>query len=48
MGNKCLKTLYVGTEQLKKIKLLSEKTKVPQSVYVREAVDMVLRKYEKS
>ena len=46
-NNKCLRTLYIETEQLRKIKLLSDKTRVPQSVYVREAVDMVLKKYEK-
>jgi predicted DNA-binding protein len=27
------------------LKRLSEKTKVPQSVYVREALDMLLEKY---
>jgi predicted DNA-binding protein len=27
------------------LKKLSEKTKVPQSVYVREALDMLLEKY---
>jgi predicted DNA-binding protein len=32
-------------EQLEALKRLSEKTKVPQSVYVREALDMLLEKY---
>jgi predicted DNA-binding protein len=32
-------------EQLDALKRLSEKTKVPQSVYVREALDMLLEKY---
>jgi predicted DNA-binding protein len=30
---------------LEALKRLSEKTKVPQSVYVREALDMLLEKY---
>ena len=32
-------------EQLDALKRLSQKTKVPQSVYVREALDMLLEKY---
>jgi hypothetical protein len=31
---------------VEKIKRLSERTKVPQAVYVREGLDLLLRKYE--
>ena len=39
------RTIYVKSEQVEALKKLSEKTKVPQSVYVREALDMLLEKY---
>ncbi len=42
---KVARTIYLKGEQLEALKKLSEKTKVPQSVYVREALDMLLEKY---
>ncbi len=42
---KVARTIYIKDEQLDALKRLSEKTKVPQSVYVREALDMLLEKY---
>ncbi len=42
---KVARTIYIKDEQLEGLKRLSEKTKVPQSVYVREALDMLLEKY---
>jgi len=42
---KIARTIYIKGEQLEALKRLSEKTKVPQSVYVREALDMLLEKY---
>lgn len=39
------RTIYIKGEQMEALKRLSEKTKVPQSVYVREALDMLLEKY---
>ena len=42
---KVARTIYMKEEQLDALKRLSEKTKVPQSVYVREALDMLLEKY---
>lgn len=42
---KVARTIYIKGEQLEALKKLSEKTKVPQSVYVREALDMLLEKY---
>jgi len=42
---KIARTMYIKGEQVEALKRLSEKTKVPQSVYVREALDMLLEKY---
>jgi len=42
---KVARTIYIKDEQVEALKRLSEKTKVPQSVYVREALDMLLEKY---
>jgi predicted DNA-binding protein len=42
---KIARTIYINGEQVEALKRLSEKTKVPQSVYVREALDMLLEKY---
>lgn len=46
MGNKVLRSIYLDIEQVEKIKRLSERTKVPQAAYVREGLDLLLRKYE--
>lgn len=42
---KVARTIYIKSEQLDALKRLSQRTKVPQSVYVREALDMLLEKY---
>lgn len=42
---KTARTIYINNEQIEALKRLSERTKVPQSVYVREALDMLLEKY---
>jgi len=42
---KVARTIYINDQQMEALKRLSEKTKVPQSVYVREALDMLLEKY---
>jgi predicted DNA-binding protein len=44
-NRKVARTIYINDGQLEALKRLSEKTKVPQSVYVREALDMLLDKY---
>jgi len=46
LGNKVLRSIYLDIAQVEKIKRLSERTKVPQAVYVREGLDLLLRKYE--
>jgi predicted DNA-binding protein len=46
LGNtKIARTIYINGEQLEALKRLSQRTKVPQSVYVREALDLLLEKY---
>ena len=47
MSEKVLRTIYIDLDQVKKIKKLSQKTKVPQAEYFREAMDLVLKKYQK-
>ncbi len=46
MGSKVLRSIYLNITQVEKIKKLSERTKVPQAVYVREGLDLILNKYE--
>ena len=46
MGSKVLRSIYLDITQVERIKKLSEKTKVPQAVYVREGLEIILRKYE--
>jgi predicted DNA-binding protein len=46
MGSKVLRSIYLDITQIEKIKKLSERTNVPQAVYVREGLDFILRKYE--
>ena len=46
MGSKVLRSIYLDITQVERIKKLSEVTKVPQAVYVREGLDLILRKYE--
>lgn len=42
---KVARTIYINSDQVEALKRLSDKTKVPQAVYVREALDMLLDKY---
>ena len=42
---KVARTIYINSDQVEALKKLSDKTKVPQAVYVREALDMLLDKY---
>ena len=45
--SKVLRSIYLDKEQAEKIKKLSEETRIPQAVYVREGLDLILKKYEK-
>jgi hypothetical protein len=38
-------TIYVTPEQNDQLKLLNSRTKVPVAVYIREGIDMILRRY---
>ena len=46
MGSKVLRSIYLDITQVERIKKLSEITKVPQAVYVREGLELILRKHE--
>ena len=46
MRKKISTTIYVTPEQADKLKLLHERTKVPVAVYIREGIDLVLKRYE--
>lgn len=39
---------YLEPEQATELKGLSDRTRIPQQVYMREGVDMVLSKYRKA
>jgi len=47
MSKKALRSVYLDLQQVERLKLLSEKTRVPQAVYIREGLDLVMNKYEK-
>jgi predicted DNA-binding protein len=40
-----MRTIYLDVEQIKGLKKLSAKTRVPQAVYIRDAIDFVLNKH---
>lgn len=39
-------TIYITPTQSERLKQLHQRTKVPVAVYIREGIDMVLKKYE--
>jgi predicted DNA-binding protein len=39
-------TIYITPEQNELLHLLHARTKVPVAVYIREGIDLVLKKYE--
>lgn len=39
-------TVYITPEQDELLKVLHERTKVPVAEYIREGIDMVLKRYE--
>jgi len=45
---KKLTTLYLDVELIERLNKLSAKTRVPRAVYIRDAIDLVLKKYEKA
>ena len=38
-------TIYITPEQADHLKLLHDRTKVPIAVYIREGIDLVLRRH---
>jgi predicted DNA-binding protein len=44
---KVLITIYMDKEQLARLNILSAITRVPKAAYIREGIDIVLKKYEK-
>ena len=44
MSEKVLRSIYLDIEQVERLKKLSAQTKVPQAVYVREGIDLVLNR----
>jgi predicted DNA-binding protein len=47
MAKKALRSVYLDLEQVERLKRLSDKTRVPQAVYIREGLDLVMSKHEK-
>ena len=39
-------TIYITPEQSERLKQLHDKTKVPVAEYIRQGIDLVLKKYE--
>jgi predicted DNA-binding protein len=39
-------TVYITPEQNERLHLLHHRTKVPVAVYIREGIDLVLKRYE--
>ena len=44
---KILRSVYLEEEQVERLMRLSKMTRVPQAVYIREAIDIALAKHEK-
>ena len=41
-------SIYLDKPQAKELKALSDRTRIPQQVYLREGVDFVLAKYRRT
>jgi len=39
--------MYLRPEQMKKLNVLTERTRIPRAVLIREAVDDLLKKYKR-
>jgi predicted DNA-binding protein len=47
VSKKALRSVYLDSDQVERLKNLSTITRVPQAVYIREGLDLVMDKYEK-
>ena len=43
---KILRSIYLENEQVERLMKLSAKTKIPQAVFIREGLDLMLAKYD--
>jgi len=43
---KLLRSIYLENEQVERLLKLSAKTKIPQAIFIREGLDLMLAKYE--
>lgn len=46
MRSKVLTSIYLTSEQIERLRLLSVRTRVPVSSYIREGIDLVLARYD--
>lgn len=44
-NSKVLRSIYLKVGQIDRLKELSKTTRIPQAEFVREGIDMVLKKY---
>ena len=47
VSKKTLRSIYFTVDQMEKLKKLSERTRVPQAVYIRDGLDLVLKMHSK-
>ena len=45
--NKISTTVYITAEQNERLKLLSQKTRIPVASFIREGIDLVLERHKK-
>ena len=45
--NKISTTVYITPEQNERLKLLSQKTRIPVASFIREGIDLVLERHKK-
>jgi predicted DNA-binding protein len=45
-GNQVQVSFYLAPETLERVKALSDRTRIPQAAYFREAIEDLLKKYE--
>jgi predicted DNA-binding protein len=45
--SKRLRSIYLDAKQIERLRKLSELTRIPQAVYIREGIESVLKQYER-
>jgi predicted DNA-binding protein len=46
--NKISTTVYITPEQNERLKMLSQKTRIPVASFIREGIDLVLERHKKN